>query len=288
MLDITKKEGCVLALGTFDGLHLGHKKVLTAGSGERLALLFNEHPQKKLSGRCPTALITKRTEEKLLKEWGVTPVRVDFSEIAELSPQLFFEQIIKKISPRGISVGFNYRFGKNAEGDVDELKTLCDGSGIALYVAPPQEIFGEVISSTKIRELIKCGNMQKANAMLGRSFCYDFTVVHGDKRGRTIGSPTINQFFDEGFTVPEFGVYASKTEVDGVIYPSVTNIGVRPTVGSSKERSETNIIGFEGDLYGKNITVMLGKKIRDEKKFSSVEELRDRINSDKLLSLNGF
>lgn len=284
MFDKEKTTGCFLALGTFDGLHLGHKSVLTAGNFEkRYALLFNEHPQRLLKGVPPTSLITKRAEQELLGEWGVTPIYIDFSEIAELSYESFFEEIIvKKISPRVISVGFNYRFGKNAAGGTAELSALCEKNKIELIVQEATEYNGAPVSSTRIREALKSGDIESANAMLGRSFCYDFTVVHGDERGRTIGSPTINQFFDDGFTIPAFGVYASKTEVDGKIYPSVTNIGIRPTVGSLKERSETNILGFKGDLYGRNITVMLKKRLRDEKRFSSVLELRDQINADKI------
>ncbi len=137
------------------------------------------------------------------------------------------------------------------------------------------------ISSTRIRNALKYGEIDNANKMLGRNFSYDFTVVHGDARGRTIGSPTINQFFPEGFTVPEFGVYASYTVVGGKLYPSVTNIGIRPTIGNSPERSETNILGVNEDLYGKNIEVGLIKKLRGEMKFSSIDELSVQIAKDR-------
>ena len=121
--------------------------------------------------------------------------------------------------------------------------------------------------------------------MLGREFSYDFLVVHGDARGRTIESPTINQFFSEDFIVPEYGVYASYSVIDGKKYPSVTNVGVRPTIeGLSKERSETNIVGFTGDLYDKNISVHLLKKIREEMKFNNLDELREQIAKDRKTS----
>ena len=128
--------------------------------------------------------------------------------------------------------------------------------------------------------------MQQANAMLGRFFSYDFEVKHGDERGRILGSPTINQFFVKDFCVPEFGVYASITKIDGVEYSSVTNIGVRPTIeGVSEKRSETNIIGFEGDLYGKHPEVFIVEKIRGELKFNSLEELSEQIAKDRELSI---
>lgn len=282
MSDLNKTKGCFLALGTFDGLHLGHKKVMTAGENKkRYALLFSQHPQTALTGKAPTALITKRLEKKLLEKWGVTPIYIDFRDVMSQSPEEFFENIIKNIAPSEISVGFNYRFGKNAEGDVNKLSKLSNENGIKLFVADAVNFEGEPISSTRIRKSITLGEIEKANTMLGRDFCYDFTVVHGDKRGRTMGSPTINQFFDDGFTVPAYGVYASFCEVNGKVYPAVTNIGIRPTVGSSKERSETHILNFSGDLYGENITVMPKVRMRGEMKFSDISELSDRIDADK-------
>ncbi len=123
--------------------------------------------------------------------------------------------------------------------------------------------------------------------MLGRYFSYDFLVVHGDARGRTIDSPTINQFFTEDFIVPEYGVYASFSVIDGKKYPSVTNIGIRPTIeGFSPERSETNIVGYDGDLYDKNISVHLIKKIREEIRFNNIDELKSQIAKDRERSVN--
>ena len=122
---------------------------------------------------------------------------------------------------------------------------------------------------------------------MGREFSYDFLVVHGDARGRTIDSPTINQFFTEDFIIPQYGVYASYSVIDGKKYPSVTNVGVRPTIeGLSKERSETNIVGFAGDLYDKNISVHLLKKIREEMKFNNLDELKNQIAKDREVSKN--
>ena len=140
---------------------------------------------------------------------------------------------------------------------------------------------GEPISSTRIRKSITLGEIEKANAMLGRDFCYDFTVVHGDKRGRTMGSPTINQFFDDGFTVPAYGVYASFCEVNGKVYPAVTNIGIRPTWRVDDTLCETHIFDFNGDLYGETIRIELIKYLREEKEFSSLDELKKQLNYDK-------
>lgn len=280
------KKKVLVALGTFDGLHVGHKKVLlsdTTEYDERIALMFIEHPQKTLSGRVPSELITKGKRNEILKEWGYTSAFLDFSEISKLSPEEFVDKIlVERFNATALCCGFNYRFGQGAKGDVALLKRLCAEREIKLTVCDEVDFDGAPVSSTRIRECIKNGDIRTANKMLGRYFSYDFQVVHGDARGRTLGSPTINQFFSENFAVAEYGVYASFTIVNGKKYISVTNIGVRPTIeGVSEKRSETNIVGFEGDLYGQNIEVFLVEKLRGEMAFNSLDELSARISADR-------
>lgn len=283
------KNGIALALGTFDGFHIGHKKVIenaVASNKNPKVLLFNEHPQKVLKKKSPGELITETDKIKLLGEWGVEPIVINFSDIMTLAyEEFFYEIIVKKIGASVLSCGFNYHFGAKALGNTENLKTLCEKENIELLVSEPVEYKDEPVSSTRIRNAIRNGDIEDANNMLGREFSYDFLVVHGDARGRTIESPTINQFFSEDFIVPEYGVYASYSVIDGKKYSSVTNVGVRPTIeGFSKERSETNIIGFDGDLYDKNISVHLLKKIREEMKFSNLDELRNQIAKDREVS----
>ncbi len=280
------KRQVLVALGTFDGLHLGHKKVLlsdTTEYDEKIALMFAEHPQKTLSGNVPGELITNGKRNEILKAWDYTPAFLDFSEISRLSPEEFVDKIlVKRFNATALCCGFNYRFGKDAKGDVTLLKQLCAEREIKLTVCEEVDFENAPISSTRIRECIKNGDIRTANKMLGRYFSYDFTVVHGDARGRILGSPTINQFFSENFSVAEYGVYASFTIVNGKKYISVTNIGVRPTIeGGSEKRSETNIVGFEGDLYGQNIEVFLVEKLRGEMAFNSLDELSARISADR-------
>ena len=277
--------GAFVALGTFDGLHLGHKAVITAEKTEyqrKLALMFTKHPQLSLKGEAPGALITPEKEKEILSGWGVTAEYVDFSQICNLTPEAFVDDIlIKKFNASSVACGFNYRFGKDASGDAKALLRLCAEREIKVTVVDAVEYENETVSSTRIRQALREGRMKDVKNMLGRYFSYDFLVVHGDERGRVLGSPTINQFFDEGFAVPRFGVYASFTVVDGKKYPSVTNIGVRPTFKNSEKRSETNILGFNGDLYGKHPEVFIVEKMREEMKFSSLDELKSQIDKDK-------
>lgn len=284
-----EKQKVFIALGTFDGLHIGHQKVLFGNSDEydkKIALMFKTHPQKTLCGKVPDELITPSEKENLLKSWGITPAYMDFDEISSLTPEEFAKDILfGTYGATALCCGFNYRFGKNAEGDAELLKKICDENNVSLTVCGEVDYKGLPVSSTRIREAIRSGDMRSANAMLGRYFSYDFEVVHGDARGRVLGSPTINQFFTENFAVAQFGVYASFTEINGEKYASVTNIGIRPTIaGTDEKRSETNIIGYNGDLYGKHIKVCLVEKIRDEMSFGSLDGLGTQIASDRELS----
>lgn len=287
---MSEKQSVLIALGTFDGLHIGHKAVLFSDKkayDKRIVLLFTEHPQTLLTGKNPGELLTRAKKEEILKKWGYEPEYIDFGEISKKSPEEFLDEIlIKQYGATALCCGFNYRFGKNAEGDVTLLKRLCGEREMSLTVCNEIDYEDFPVSSTRIREAIKSGNIEEANKMLGYHFSYDFEVVHGDARGRILGSPTINQFFPEDFTVAEFGVYASYTVIDGKKYVSVTNIGVRPTVeGISEKRSETNIIGFNGDLYGQRVEVSLLKKLRNEMKFNSFDELSNQIAVDRNKSL---
>lgn len=284
-----KSKKILMALGTFDGLHKGHREVLLSDTTEydaKFAMVFSEHPQMVLNGEAPGELITESKRDELFMEWGYKPALVSFGAISSLSPEEFIDEIlVKGYGVTALCCGFNYRFGKGASGDVTLLRSLCSERGIKLTVCPQMDFENIPISSTRIRQCLREGDIPSANAMLGRKFSYNFEVVHGDKRGRTLGSPTINQFFSPNFTVPQYGVYASVTVVEGKQYSSVTNIGIRPTIGSSEKRSETNIIGYDGDLYGKNIEVALVKKIRGEKQFSSLDELSRQIASDRETAL---
>ena len=257
--------GTSVALGNFDGLHIGHMRVLEnavtgAQGAEPVVLMFEDHPRKLLSGRMPPRLITPGLRTRMLREVGIL--------------------LIGELRARALSCGYNYRFGARGAGDVALLRELCAARGVALHVADCAEYAGEPVSSTRIRAAIADGRAREACRMLGHPFSYDFTVVSGDRRGRLLGFPTINQFFPEDYAVPKFGVYAARAWVHGRYYPAMANIGVRPTIGTQSMRSETCILGFSGDLYGKNVEVGLLAYLRPEKKFEGLEALAAQMNRD--------
>ncbi len=277
----------VLALGNFDGIHRGHIKVLEkakeVSKNNNLALavmLFDEHPKALIEGKAPPMLMTAAAKDEILKKMGFQIIKAKFSEFRNMSAEEFVLKVYCKLNIRAICCGFNYHYGKNGAGNVQSLQKSCKELGIKLFVCDEASFEGEPISSTRIRKEIENGNIEKANAMLGREFSYKLEVVSGDKRGRKLGFPTINQFFPKDFVSPKYGVYASKVKLGGSWYPSVTNIGIRPTVETDKPRSETCILDFSGDLYGQEIEVYLLEYVREERKCSSLKELSETINRD--------
>lgn len=282
------KSGTVVALGNFDGLHIGHMAVINAAKemAERngakpCALIFTEHPLSILTKKAPVTLFTENIRNEILDEIGVEVFNLDFKSLMNMTPEMFFDKIVvEMMGAVGVCCGFNYSFGKRGAGTPDLLRSLCEARGIEFYMAPETDYRGEPVSSTRIRAAIEKGDIEDANEMLGRAFTYRQLVVDGDKRGRLFGTPTINQYLPSELVEPKHGVYMSKTFVDGKEYYSVTNIGVRPTVGTGPVSSETYILDFSGDLYGKYVNVALLRYIRPERKFSSVEELMDQIKRD--------
>lgn len=277
-----------VTLGSFDGLHKGHIAVIACAFEMQkkhgllpLVLLFDRHPMLTISGKAPDKILQKSLRDELIAKTGAGKRIVPFREVRDMSCREFFEKIlIGKLNAGGVCCGWNYRFGKNNEGGIEELKALCEEFGVMLKVTPPVDFGGSPVSSTRIRQAVENGDVALANAMLGREFRYKLTVVDGQHRGRLIGAPTINQRFESGFVKPKKGVYASVTVVEGKEYPSVTNIGLRPSFENEDFRSETCILGFSGNLYGQEIEVRLLEYLRDEIKFNSIDELSAQIKAD--------
>ena len=281
-----------VALGSFDGLHRGHMSVIACTADfERECglsphvLLFDSHPMLILRGSAPDKIMQEALRDEILSAAGYEACTIPFIYIKDMSCREFFEKIIiGKLNAGAVCCGWNYRFGKGGKGDCETLKALCEEYGVMLKIVPHVDFDGEPISSTRIRKAVENGNIPLANAMLGREFRYKSTVVSGHQRGRLIGAPTINQHFDKNFVLPKKGVYASVTVVDSREYPSVTNIGLRPSFENEDFRSETCILGFSGDLYGQDIEVRLLEYLRDEIKFDSMEKLSAQIEKDAVKS----
>lgn len=275
-----------VALGFFDGLHLAHIQVLENalkknGKMRPAVLLFSEHPQRVLRGISVPGLLQTQKRDEILLGLGFEIHTLPFSDIKDETPEEFFEKIITaRLNAGFISCGYNYRFGKNGAGDTAVLDKLCKKNGIELCVCPKVTLNGEAVSSTAIRNAVAIGDIQKANAMLGRPFSFSAPVFDGDHRGRTLGAPTVNQYLPENFAVPAFGVYVSAVKINGRLYRGVTNIGNRPTFDGESVRSETFIMDFSGNLYGQNIETRLYSFIRKERRFESVEALKAQIQRD--------
>ncbi len=272
-----------LALGTFDGLHIGHLAVLSNIMGELLspvAITFKAPPKMIMSGE-KELLMAPGEKKKRLRAMGIKPIELDFNSVKDLPAEEFLNNILKEYNPGIISCGFNFRFGKKAAGDVKLIERFCSENNITFLPLEPVNYMDESVSSTRIRRALKMGDMRSVKAMLSRCFSFEGEIVHGDERGRTIGFPTVNQFYPKELVTPRFGVYLSVTVIDKVPYKSITNIGIRPTFKTDEVMAETHILDFEGDAYGKTIRVILTDFIRDEVKFNSLEELKAALERDK-------
>ncbi len=295
MTDFSCENRTALALGNFDGLHEGHLQVLSAVAAQRengmqpFLVRFDPHPVAVLQGTAPDRILTQRTHNEVLNAFGMCEEVLDFLSVCEMSPECFVSEIlVNKLHAGFVACGFNFHFGKNGIGTAQDLKRIAAQFGIDCFIAPEFTFEHETVSATRIRACIRDGQIEKANAMLTRPFSYDFEVVGGDRRGRLMGTPTINQYFPQGFVIPKSGVYASFAVVDGIRYPAVTNIGIRPTFNGTSERSETWIMNFSGDLYGKHIPVYLLSYLRGEVKFDDMDALRNQILSDAARSQSAF
>ncbi len=277
-LDLPAQPACSVALGAFDGLHRGHMAVIQAALATRLepaVCTFRSSP----SGE--PMLATPAHKALLLRQAGVRRLyTLDFPSVKAMPPQTFVEDVLfRRLHARHLCCGEDFRFGHAASGDANLLARLCQAGGVTLSVLPPVTEGGEKISSTRIRQAIRGGDIPLANRLLGRPFGFTLEVIHGNHLGSTqLGAPTINQALPAGFVLPRFGVYAAWCRVGGQAYYGVCNIGVKPTVGSDCVLAETWMPDFSGDLYGQEIPVSLLAFIRPERKFPSLEELRAEIH----------
>lgn len=273
------QNGVAVALGMFDGVHLGHQSVIknaTDSGLKSVAITFSSLPFK--TGGW---LMTKEQKEEELKSLGIDEVFfLDFCEVCDMEPDEFLSYITKLYPIKKLCCGFNYRFGRRAMGDTAFLETYCSENGIEFCLSPMVSAFDTAISSSYIRSLISNGDIAKATELLTRPFSFKAKVSKGDQRGRTIGFPTANQVYPDDLVTPKFGVYKTKVLVDGKEYIGVTNIGLRPTYRNDFVTAETFIKDYSEDCYGKEIEIVLLDFIRRERKFDSIDTLKAAIAKD--------
>jgi len=293
-----KQRSCIFTWGIFDGVHRGHKRLIhqvvrwaKKVNAVPLVITFQEHPEKVLRKNGPLFLTSLEHRQLLLKREGIKIVKVlPFNRrISSLSPEDFIRRVVLKFNPYGIVISRETRFGRNRSGDAKLLRALGRKYGIRIRTIPPLKSGGKVISSTRIRKAISKDNLQEVSRLLGRSFSLLGTVGHGSGRGARLGIPTANlDLHHEAF--PQPGVYAGYTVINNKRYNALTNVGIRPTFNQFHSRTvpivvEVHIINYEpknlGSLYGKNLEVILLKRLRSERRFKNSAELVRQIERDK-------
>ena len=272
-------EQYAIALGMFDGVHIGHRAVLQSAidSGYKsLAVTFDSLPFKNGG-----ILMTPQIKEESLKAFGIDEVIfLNFEEVKDLAPLEFLEKLCHKYSVAKIVCGFNYRFGRKAEGTTQFLREYCKERGIIFDEIPPVTQCDMPVSSTLIKELLNKGKAEEAEKLLTIPFYFKSVVGKGDHRGRTIEFPTANQRYPENYVALKKGVYQTVVTIDGEEYDGVTNIGIRPTYPTDYITAETYILNYSGDCYGKEMKTMIIKFLREEKKFNGLQELKNAIGEN--------
>ena len=256
-----------VALGDFDGMHLAHKTVVTGAQDVTIYCVNNRF-----------SLLQKSIFERRYPN----AVFADFDTIKNMSADDFVEHILLgELGAQTLLCGYNFRFGKGAQWTALDLRRMLEARDVWVRILEHQDFEGAPISSTRIRKCLTDGEIEKANAMLGYAFTFEASVEHGDARGRELGFPTVNQHLPAGLTVPKFGVYQSVAYVNGRAYSAFTNIGIRPTWQVETPLCETHLFDYNGDLYGASVRLELLRYIREERAFSSVEELKEQLRYDK-------
>jgi len=285
-----------IALGSFDGLHLGHLSLIykvveiaKKNNGRSMVFTFKNHPKTLLNKKnVPKLLMDNNRKVEVLKTHKVDIVCFqEFDlEFMKMSPEEFVKFLVLKYNIKGFVVGFNYKFGYKNLGDVELLQKLKNKYGYELYVMEPCTYKTQVISSTRIRRSLEAGDVFEASKMLGLPYTLAGEVIHGKKLGRTIEFPTANLNYNENFILPKVGVYYTNIKVNNSIYKGITSVGNNPTVEGKTLTIETYILDFNNDIYGQKIEVGFIKKIRDVKKFHNVEELKSQLEKDRTFAKN--
>ncbi len=272
----------VLVLGTFDGVHIAHRQLIKEAkkTGKKVVVCAFSTPfsrAKVLTDACE--------KEKILKDLGADEVFIQEPEnVKELSPEEYIKILVKKFNPKFVVAGFDHRFGKNAQGNLMTLNFLGKKYGFTLITVPPVKYDGVLVSSSNIRLLLLHGEIQKANLLLDRYYSLKGIVTKGKQIGTKIGFPTANIECSSDKLIPAPAVYATFVKLNNKLYKGMTNIGFNETVSENNTLTvETHILGFDGDIYGKNIEILFLKKVREDKKFDSLDDLKNQLSDDALL-----
>jgi len=285
-------EKTAVALGNFDGVHKGHQVLISEAvavakeKGIKSAVFtFTNHPRNVMSGKSIVKNVLYEEDKfAVLESMGIDYLfTLDFDEtIMKQSPESFVDDILIDAFNIDTAIcGFNFTYGHKAGGTAESLKADGVKKGFDVHVMNPVTVKDQIVSSTLIRNCIEAGHVDEASEFLGRPYRVKGTVLKGNQLGRTMGFPTCNILMDDTMVAPLNGVYVTRCMVDGVWYPGVTNVGTKPTVGDYEKNVETNLFDFDQIVYGKDICVEFFEKIRDEKKFSGIEELQAEIGRNK-------
>ena len=286
------KKTAILTIGTFDGVHIGHQKIISdlvaKAKKEDLCavvLTFFPHPRMVLQKESQIKMIdTLKEKRQLLEILGVEiliiqPFTLEFSRMTAI--EYTRDVLVNGLGISKLIIGYDHRFGRNREATVEDLKNFGLDYDFTVEEIPAQDIASIAVSSTKVRNAITAGEIKKANQYLGRPFSLSGTIVKGDKIGRKIGFPTANLYIEEKYKLkPQNGVYLVQCHWDNQKYFGMMNVGKRPTISGKETQIETYFFDFDGDLYGKKLNINLLEKIRDEQKYDSLESLGNQLSID--------
>ena len=294
--DFAYAKGTAVTIGNFDGVHLGHQKLFktleTIAKEKDLSSVvytFIEHPLRVLRGKNAVSLLCDtKQKEKLISEFHIDAlIFEEFEKVKDLLPEAFVKEVlVDRLNIKQAVIGENNRFGKKSAGDAALLCRLGEKYGFSVEVIPSLCIDGEICSSSEIRKAIEEGDLLKATKLLGRPYRMTGEVIEGKHLGRTYGFPTANIIPKTGILLPKYGVYATKAWVDGKEYPAITNVGETSFDAQKIERIETHLIGFCGDIYGKEVLLDFLRYMRGFIKFASTDELKEQLKIDRETRLN--
>lgn len=290
LASLSPTKGMLLAIGVFDGVHIGHKHLLSelVRQARQRGLVsgvitFRQHPKNVLKAGASRPFLTSLPQKiKLLKEQAVEVViTLSFTlELAQLGSSQFISLLRQHLKMQGLVLGPDFALGRNREGDIEALRTLSKSLDFSLTVVPHAVLNGEVVSSTAIRNALAGGDIEKVHRMLGRYFSLEGKVITGSGRGAELGFPTANLDINPGQALPADGIYASRARIDNRQHQAVTNIGKRPTFDETERTVETYILDYRGDLYRRQLKVDIIQKLRDEERFATIAALKKQIKQD--------